>query len=214
MLYVVGPVAARREEKEKRCETNWFVAEVCVLLFLFLGEEIKTRIRRIRTITPRWTQSRLHARTHTRTTRTHTTHTDTHARTHTHIPRRKKEATRTSVIGRSYARVRAPQEGRGTGKSTEKKGEEKAGTTLVAHQIDNDALDFPTSFENPINVQKKSTQKYEASETIDAQAIISSIYLQRNEAVAKRSAKKTRREKANKNLLRFSLTNLFGGKAY
>ncbi|KYN42204.1 hypothetical protein ALC56_03342 [Trachymyrmex septentrionalis] len=107
MLYVVGPVAARREEKEKRCETNWFIAEVCV-----------------------------------------------------------------------------------TGKSTEKKGEEKAGTTLVAHQIDNDALDFPTSFENPINVQKK-----QASETI-GDAIISSIYLQKN------------------NLLKFSLTNLFGGKAY
>ncbi|KYM79213.1 hypothetical protein ALC53_10378, partial [Atta colombica] len=97
-----------------------------------------------------------------------------------------------------------------TGKSTEKKGEEEL---LVAHQIDNDALDFPTSFENPINVQKKSTQKY-ASETIGAHAIISSIYLQKNEAVAKRNAKKTQREKTNKNILKFSLTNLFGGKAY
>ncbi|EGI64504.1 hypothetical protein G5I_07010 [Acromyrmex echinatior] len=151
MLYVVGPVAARCEEKEKRCETNWFVAKVCV-----------------------------------------------------------------------------------TGESTEKKGEEKemfdriadstkdnprrvssnsmkAGTTLVAHQIDNDALDFPTSFENPINVQKKVYTK-QASETIGAHAIISSIYLQKNGSEKKREEDTER--KGQQNLLKFSLANLFGGKAY
>ncbi|KYN04200.1 hypothetical protein ALC62_04965 [Cyphomyrmex costatus] len=100
MLYVVGPVAARREEKEKRCETNWFVAEVCVT-----GKSTEKKEKR-----------EMFDRT---------------ADSTKDNPRR--------VSSNSM----------------------KAGTTPVAHQIDNDALDFPTSFESDKCTKKKqSTQKY------------------------------------------------------
>jgi len=58
----------------------------------------------------------------------------------------------------------------------------------------------------------------QATETIDAHVIISSTDLfvegWNSSKKRRRSAKKTWRKKANKNSLRFSLTNLFGRKAY